>query len=838
MTSPAVDPGPGLAPDEAARVLARDGRNELPRPPPPSLAARAVRHLADPVSLLLLAAGVVSVVLLGELPEGLAILTIVAVNVAIGTSQEARADRAVAALRALAAPTAKVRRGGVTVRIAAAGVVVGDVVEVASGDRVPADLRLVVASGLAVDESPLTGEAIPADKRAGGAGGADVPVADRDGELFSGTLVVRGSGIGTVQRTGARTEVGRIAGSLQARPRAPLERELARVAGRIGIIALALGAVVTLIGLTRLGRGDTTVLDLVLVGLALAIAVVPESLAAAVTTALALAAQRMAGLGVIVRQLAAIETLGATTVIASDKTGTLTTGRLRVVETVTAAGREGALWRAALWCNDARDDVGDAVDVALRMAAERHGARTPPGHRVAEQPFDTSTRHMAVVHPTGAGPLLTVKGAPEVVLGRCVPGPETTRLAGCVPRLAARGLRVLALADREAGRLDARDLRPLGLLALRDEVRDSAGPAVADCRAAGIRVVMVTGDHPDTARAVAAEAGIDADPVVTGSGLPDGDERARALREAGVVARVDPSTKLALVRAHRHNGEVIAMTGDGINDAPALRNADVGVAVAGEEGTDVAREAADVVVTNGELGTIVAGVREGRRLYHNVTSMISYLLAGNLTTVAVILVGFLAWPELAVPLLPVQILWINLVMDGVPAIALGVDRAPGDPLTEAPRRSDARLLAGGMLARLASRAAALALLVLAAAWFARQQGWEAEQVRTQIVLTLVLTRLMLAYVSRARRWTFEQGWWRSRAVRSAVAVTLALQSLVVLVPVLGAPLALVPVPWTGWVCAAVAAALVPVLCDLLRLAEGRPSARGAGGGRGPAVPVR
>lgn len=666
----------------------------------------------------------------------------------------------------------------------------------------PADARVAEAASLAANESMLTGESRSAGKRAGGHAGG--PLGDRDGELFSGTMVVRGSGVAVVTATGARTQMGAIASALQGHVKGPLEVELARVSRRIGVLAVVAGVVMVVLGFTR---GGIEPFELVLAGVALAIAAVPESMAAAVTTALALGSQRMAGLGVIVRRLSAIQALGATTVIASDKTGTLTTGRLAVADHVLTPGAD--LWRAAARCNDARDGLGDAVDVALLTAAADHGAR-PDEPRSATRPFDADTRSMAVVTP---GPVLTVKGAPEVVLARCSPGPEADRLAGAVPELARRGLRVLALAEGDTADLDATGLRPVGLVGLSDEIRPSAGQAVADARRGGIRVIMVTGDHADTARAVAEEVGIEPEPVVTGAGL-DGADRADRLREAGVLARVDPATKLDLVHALREGGEIVAMTGDGVNDAPALRHADVGVAMAGEEGTDVAREAAAVVVTNGELGTIVTGVREGRRLHHNVASMIGYLLAGNLAEIFLVLVGLFLWPDLVIPLLPVHLLWINLVLDGIPAIALGVDRAPGDPLATTPARDG--LLSRRVLARIGARSLVVGLLVVAAVEVARRLGWDDTMVRTQAVLTLVFARLTLAYVARARRWTFERGWWHGKAVLLAVIGTAALQTLVTLVPPLGAMLALTGIPPLGWAMAAGAAVLTPPLCDLVR----------------------
>jgi Ca2+-transporting ATPase len=812
MTTTA-DATSGLTEDQAARLMAEHGANELPQPRPPTLLGRAVRQLADPFSILLMIAGLVTLLVLREVPEGAAILAILLVNVIIGVSQEARADQAVRALRTLTAPMAKVRRDGITRRIPAAAVVPGDLIEVAAGDRIPADARVLEASSLGLDEATLTGESRSAGKTADGASGSEVLLGDRDGALFSGTLVVRGSGVALVEQTGARTEMGRIASALEGRTKGPLEVELAQVSRKIGMVAIAAALVMIALGLTRVVRGEAALLDIILAGVALAIAAVPESLAAAVTTARALGSQRMAGLGLIVRRLSAIEALGATTVIATDKTGTLTTGKLTVVEHVTIPQTD--LWLAALRCNDARDGLGDGVDVALATAAEQHGIRLPPGEsRLASRPFDAETRSMAVITD---GPLLTIKGAPEVVLARCVPGRHTDRLTRAVSDLAGRGLRVLAVAEQNTADLDASRLRPVGLLGLRDEIRSSAGQAVADCRGAGIRVVMVTGDHADTARAVAEEVGIHPDPVITGAALNSPD-RAQRLREAGVVARVDPATKLDLVHALREHGEIVTMTGDGVNDAPALRHADVGVAMAGDEGTDVAREAAAVVVTNGELGTIVTGIREGRRLRHNVHSMIGYLLAGNLAEIFLVIVGLLVWPDLIIPLLPVHLLWINLVLDGIPAIALGIDRPAADPLTSPPRRDG--LLARPVLLRIAARALIVGALVFAAVEVARRLGWSEEQVRTQAVLALVFARLTLAYVARARRWTFEHGWWRGRAVLIAVTAAAALQALVTLVPALGALLILVPLPPIGWAMALAAGLLTPILCDLMRRFSG------------------
>ena len=817
----------GLTETEAQDRLGHDGPNDLPAPRPPGVAVRAARQVADPMSLLLLAAGLVTLAGLRQVPEGAAILAILLVNVVIGVTEETRAERAVTALRAMTAPEATVRRDGSARRIPAADLVEGDLVEIGAGDRIPADARLLITTALAVDESALTGEAFPADKRAGGATGGDVALGDRTGEVLSGTYVVRGAGLAQVCRTGERTEIGRVAAGLGTRGRAPLERELVRVSTRIGLIAIAAGLLVVAAGAGRVLRGEIGIWDICLVAVALAIAAVPESLVTAVTTALALGARRMARLGVIVRQLAAIEGLGATTVIASDKTGTLTTDRLTVAQVVAVPGRDRDLWIAAARANDAHDGVGDPIDVALLDAATRAGVQPDiVGVRVASQPFSAETRRMSAVHVTQAGRLLTMKGAPEVVLGTCERGPATELLRIRSRELASDGLRVIAFGDAPAdgapgAAMGAGErLRPLGVLGLRDDIREAAADAVAACRSAGMRVVMVTGDHIGTARAVADAVGIPPEPALTADDLvgEDGASRARRLRDATVVARVDPQTKLDLVRAHQSGGEIVTMTGDGVNDAPALRAADVGVAVAGAGGTDVARQAATVVVTTGDLGTIVTGVREGRRLYHNIASMIGYLLTGNLGEIIIVFAGMLAWPGLVVPLLPVQLLWINLIMDGIPALAIGADRPSGDALRDPPRRAGDGLLTWARLPRMLVRAVLTAGLVLGAAQLTFALGGDDALVRAQLVVTLVAVRLALAYVVRARRSTFERGWWRSAPVRYAVAGTAALQILVTSVPPLGAPLGLVPLPATGWAMAAAAFLLTPLISDLIRYA--------------------
>ncbi len=813
----------GLGPAEVAERRAEYGPNAMPDAPRASVPKRAARLLREPMAVLLLVAAAASIGLLGDVAEGVAILAILVLNGAVQTVQEGRADRAVRALRDLSAPVARVLRTGRESVVDAAELVPGDIVLVTAGDRVPADLALVEAVGLAVDEAALTGEAFPATKRSGDAA-PDRPYADRETEVFAGTMVVRGRGTGVVTATGAATAVGSIGAAIGAAPPTPLEREMRALGRRLAAIAVIVGAVLVPVAALR-GDGEGALLDATLAGAALAVASIPQGLVAIVTTALALGARRMAAGGAIVRRLASLEALGAASVLCVDKTGTVTTGDLTVVGWEAADGDDGALWAAAARCSD---QGGDPVDVALRLVA----GDPPPGRRVAEHPFSSETRYQAVWDETPHGVVVSVKGAPEVILGRCAPGPARVAVEEATARLARAGSRVLAVADGPGEAYDARLLQPRGVVAFADPLRESTEAAVAACRRAGLRLVLVTGDHAATAAAVARDAGLAARTVLTGADLPgDRTDRAAVLVGADVVARVDPAVKLDLVRAHRARGAVVAMTGDGINDAPALRHADVGVAVAGLGGTDVAREAADLVVTGGDLSAIVRAIAEGRRIYRNLATAVAYLVTGNLSEILVMAGGLFVIPELAVPLLPIQLLWINLVTDGPPGLALAVDRPPGDPLDAPPRSRDESLLGLGTLRAVTSRAALVASLVLAAAVIARRWGWAPEAVRTLVMTALVPCHLMLAYVVRGTERTFERGWARNRLLLAAVGGSVALQALPVVVAPLRHAFRLTALPVAGWALAVAVSVVFVAVTDVARHLGRRRGSRSRTSGR-------
>ncbi len=653
-----TEPASGLTQLEASRRLAAEGPNALVVAAPPSPLRLLVGQLANPMVALLAAAGVLTGAL-GDATDTVAIAVIVILNVTVGFVQEYRAERALRALQDRTAPRARVRRDGAVTTLPAADVVRGDLLVLESGDVVAADARVVQAHDLRVIEALLTGESLPARKSPNPVPD-DAPLAERADRVFFGTAVASGTGDAVVFATGMGTEMGRIATLLAAADpgKTPLERQLATV-GRVLVAACGLVVVVTAgLGLVR---GDPW-LDVVMVAVSLAVAAVPEGLPAIVTIALAVGVQRMAARHVLVRRLPAVETLGATTTICTDKTGTLTTGVMAVREVWASPGADdAAVLAAAAACVDAElhtdgTSSGDPTEVALLVAAREHRIereeieRAAPRARV--EPFDATTRRMTVDRADG---VRYVKGAPEVVLpavGAVAAGREAT------DALAARGLRVLAVAR---GPVDG-PLVLVGLVGLADPPRPEAIQAVAEAHAGGIEVVMVTGDHPVTARAIAAELGI--------------------VGQGRVHARATPEDKLRLVRALKEQGAIVAMTGDGVNDAPAIREAHVGVAM-GVAGTEVTREAASVVLADDNFASIVAGVREGRAIFDNIRKALVYLLSGNLAELVVMLLAVAVGAP--APLMPIHLLWVNLVTDGLPALALVMDPPDPDTMARPPR---------------------------------------------------------------------------------------------------------------------------------------------------------
>lgn len=671
LRAPSSPSKTGLSAAEARRRLAEHGPNEIRRGAGTSRFALLARQFASPVIWLLLIACGLSVAV-GEGLDAVVIGVIVVLNAVIGFLQEYRAEGAVLALRSMTAPRARVQREGHSVLLPASDIVPGDLLVLEAGDVVAADAHLLLAHTLSTNEAALTGESAPVAKGIEPTA-ANTPLAERRDFVFLGTAVATGTGWAEVVATGMQTQLGRIAYLLESaeEPVTPLQRRLARVSQ---LLVYVCGGIVVLVALAGVLRG-WPLLEVFMIAVSLAVAAVPEGLPAIVTVALAVGVQRMAARKVLVRRLPAVETLGCATVICTDKTGTLTTGIMRVRE-VWGRDHLRVLHAGAACCDaelgaDGRDGVGDPTELAILAAAAERGIhradieREMPRRNVL--PFDPVLMRMAVERADGR---VYVKGALESVLPLCVTGTEGALQAG--REMAVRGLRVLAISVAAVGQESQAEL--LGLVGIADPPRTEAIEAIAGARTAGITTVMITGDHPDTARAIAFELGI----------LPGHDAPERL-----VHARATPEDKLAIVREWKARHAIVAMTGDGVNDAPALREAHIGVAM-GRTGTDVTRAAADIVLADDNFASIVAAIAEGRGIFDNIRKTLIFLLSGNLAELAVMLVAALAGMPL--PLLPLHLLWINVVTDGLPALALVVDPVDEDVLQRPPRHPDEPIL--------------------------------------------------------------------------------------------------------------------------------------------------
>jgi Ca2+-transporting ATPase len=788
----------GLTSAEAARRLAEHGPNELAREEGPSPWVLVARQFQGAMIWLLLAACGVSVAL-GEAADAVAIGAIVVLNAAVGFFQEHRAERALLALRAMSAPRARVLRDGHSVVVPAAEVVPGDALLLEAGDVVAADGALRETHALRTVEALLTGESAPVEKVTTPTS-PDTPLAERRDRVFLGTAVAAGRGVAEVEATGMRTEMGKIAGLLARRgePPTPLQRQLEAVGRTLLILCLAIVGVVSLLGLLR---GQAWV-ELLLSSVALAVAAVPEGLPAVVTIALALGVQRMAARHAIVRRLASVETLGSATVICTDKTGTLTTGRMEVRD-VWAADRH-SLFRAAAACSDAElgdggaGDVGDPTEIALLRAAAARGIRRAEierdAPRRAETPFDTARKRMSVLRADG---VLYVKGAPEVMIPLCSDGIEGALAAN--QEMAAGGLRVLAVAVGQSEH--ERGLRLLGLAGIADPPRPEAIEAIAKAREAGIRTVMITGDHPATARAIATEMGI-----------------LRAGEDAGDVlhARVTAEDKIDIVRELKSKGEIVAMTGDGVNDAPAIREAHIGIAM-GRGGTEVTREASDMVLTDDNFATIVAAVEEGRGIYDNIRKTLVYLLTGNAAELGVMLGASLLGAPL--PLLPLHLLWINLVTDGLPALALVMDPPLPGVLRRPPRSPRERMLGWVQWRRILGVGVLEAGLVLAV-FLAKLQETDLATARGVAFSTLVFCELFRAFAARSLRLVYWQvGVFTNVHLLAVVALSALVQIALSHIP-LGRSFFRIPEMSPADIALCLAVGLVPVtVLELTKLAR-------------------
>ena len=825
LTAPAVaqqltvDPQMGLSADEVARRLSTYGLNAIQEHRARSPWRMLLDQFTDFMILVLIAAAIISG-MIGEPPDAIAIMVIVLLNGVIGFIQEYRAERAVAALKLLAAPNAKVLREGKPATIPASQLVPGDVVALEPGDGVPADMRLVETVQLKVEEAALTGESVPVEKQARPLPEVELPLGDRLNMAYKGTLVTYGRGTGLVVGTGMHTELGKIATLLREEEevKTPLQKRLAQFGQRLALVALAICAMVFLVGVLR---GESVNL-MFLTDVSLAVAAIPEALPAVVTVSLAFGARKMVKKQALIRRLPAVETLGSVTYICSDKTGTLTLNKMQVVQVIVAGqvaarvpsvgeqGEAGRLFGQALaLSNDAvRQDLdrvlGDPTEVALYVAArdagydkERLQIHAP---RLAELPFDSDRKCMTTFHQEGEGLVAFTKGAPEQVVAQCergwlgmesVPMKQEAILAQA-ERMAANGLRVLAVAFRKWPRLPEdlvpnqaeRDLIFLGLVGLLDPPRPEAQEAVKLCQSAGITPVMITGDHPATARAIAVRLGIitNDDVVMTGQELAplsieEFEEHVERIR---VYARAAPVQKIKIVKALQDKGEFVAMTGDGVNDAPALRRADIGVAM-GVTGTDVAREASHMILLDDNFATIVAAVREGRRIFDNIRRFIKYTMTSNAGEIwTIFLAPFLGLP---IPLLPIHILWINLVTDGLPGLALAAEPEERGIMQRPPRPPKESIFARGMwqdILWVGLLMGGVSLITQAWAYHTGHAHWQ-----TMVFTVLTLSQMGNVLAIRSERESFfTLGPLTNRPLLGAVLLTFALQMGTIYIPAL------------------------------------------------------
>jgi Ca2+-transporting ATPase len=873
----------GLSTARATRVRSEVGPNELAEAPPPPIWKRLVGQFHQLIVWILLIAALLSGIL-GDWTDSAIILAIVLLNGLLSFLQEERAGRALAALRALSVPHARALRDGALQILPAREVVPGDIIQLEAGDQVPADARLVRSVALRAQEASLTGESAPVSKDHHPALAPETPLADRTNMVHMGTVVAAGQATAVVTATGMSTELGRIAGMLQGRRQepTPLQRRLDEL-GRV-LLLVCLGAVALIFAL-QLARGGGVV-DAFLLSVSLAVAAVPEGLPAVVTIALAVGLQRMVRRNALIRKLPSVETLGCVTVICSDKTGTLTRNEMTVREiyadgrtfhvsgtgyqphgSFTADGQAVDLSQAhglrralavGAWCNhaevqpsetgDAWRALGDPTEAALLVAA--HKAKVLPGdrrpHFLFEIPFDSDRKAMSVVvagdvagHGEAGGAVMYTKGAPEVVLAMCshelhngqllpLTAERRERVARTAADMASRALRVLALAYREhpSRRSDElyaeQELVFAGVAGMMDPPREEVKDAIDRCRSAGIRTVMITGDHPSTGLAIARELGIliRGDAALTGADLDalTDDGLARRVGGVAVYARVTAEHKLRIVRALRAGGEVVAMTGDGVNDAPAVDEADIGIAM-GVAGTDVTKAAADVVLTDDNFASIVNAVEEGRGIFDNIQKFVHYLLASNSSEVTFMLFAALAgWP---VPLLAVQLLWINLVTDSLPAIGLGLEPTERDAMRRRPRplrepvitrwRGFAILCHGALIAA--------AVAVGFAVTYAGEPA-NLERSRTVAFATMAFAQLFFAMACRSKRHTMPQvGPFSNPRLLFGIVASSALQVAAVTAPFMQRLFKTTPLAWEQWL-TVLAVAAVPV--TLIEMAKWLP----------------
>lgn len=839
-----VDPDKGLSSAEADQRLSSYGLNQLQAKRKKTILQRFLDQFKDVMIIILIIAAAVSFVV--SIHEGenffepFLILFIVVLNAVMGLVQESKAEQALESLQELSAPQARVVREGRDSIIPASELVPGDIIKLESGDHIPADARIIESASLKVEEAVLTGESVPSEKDASAQVPADAPLGDRFNMLYSGCSISYGTGKAIVTATGMVTEMGKIADLLESESegQTPLQHKLQVLGKYLGFLALGVCAVIFVIGLIA----GMNLMEIFMIAVALAVSAIPEGLPAIVTIVLAIGVQRMAKRNAIIRRLSAVETLGSASVICSDKTGTLTKNQMTLVKAFDTnasvfenINEENSppirkLLQYAALCSDGvvefdegqERHIGDPTETSIVLAAYKNGMpkdelnRNYP--RLAELPFDSDRKLMTTVNAIDGKNVVIVKGAFDMLADKCSAG-NVEAGRKCTEQLSQQALRVLAVAYKEIDMVPdsptteqlETGLNFMGLVAMIDPPRPEAKDAVSICREAGIKPVMITGDHLITASAIARELGIlqEGDYTITGSELTmmSEEDLDQKVGNISVYARVAPEEKIRIVRAWQRQGQVVSMTGDGVNDAPALKAADIGCAM-GITGTDVARGASDMVLTDDNFATIVDAVREGRSIYDNIRKTVGFLLGTNVGEVLAVFIAMLVWQTS--PLLAVHLLWINLVTDSLPAIALGMEPGARNIMRRKPKPRNESIFAQGMGIRIIMQGTMFALLTLTGFIIVWQSTGDIGAGRTMAFLVLALSQVFHSFNMRSDHSLFSIGFFTNKYLNGAVLISMVLIIMVVFIPAAATAFGMVKLSWDYYLLS-VGLALVPII---------------------------
>lgn len=831
MRSNANVPAYGLTAKQAEEILKRDGPNSIGEKRKSSVAKMFLGQFRDVMVMILLAATVVSVVM-GEVYDALTIIIIVVVNAVMGFIQEYRTEKTLETIKSIAAPTAKVYRDGKLVTVQAENIVKGDVISLEAGDKIPADCRIIESMSLQCDESILTGESVPVSKFLSPIKEGEL---NQSGAVYMGTVVTKGHCIAEVYAAGRSTQMGSISNMLGEieEEKSPLQKRLGELGKIIGIACAVICILVSLIGILR----GNEIFDMLFVGITLAVAAIPEGLPATVTIALALAVRRIYKQKALVNKLHSVETLGCANVICTDKTGTLTANKMTVTE-IYADGKTTdkiiandnitkMLFTCGAVCNNSDGENGDPTEAALTIAARKAGIKPSSYIRTEEIPFDSSTRFMEVTAKSASGKIIKfMKGATDTVLQKCsflltsngiksISSVDKKKIMLASEKMSSKGLRTLAFAYSSA---EYNGYIFIGLQGMEDPLRPEIKQAIKKCKKAGIRVIMLTGDHINTAVEIASQAGImkQGDTACTGAQLAQMSDKQleQQLKTTSVFARVSPADKLRIVRSLKAQGNIVAMTGDGVNDAPAVKEAAIGVAM-GKGGTDVTREAAKLVLLDDNFATLVNAVEQGRTVYSNIRKFIRYMLACNIGEVFTMLFAMIL--GLPVVLLPIHLLLVNLVTDGLPAIALGMEPADEDIMDRAPRSPNESIFAGGMMWRIVVRGLLIGIASIISFIIPFSAG-NLELARTSVFITLSLSQLIFVFECKnENRGIFNARYLTNLQLIPAVLISLLVSLIVVYIPSLAGIFNMVPLNAEQLMLSVLAALAVPFIRGVWKL---------------------